>query len=566
VSLPCRHGAKFRVPLRRRTALVSAPLVCAPSLPFPPAFGREGLFRRIGRSAFWREVFNHAESVGVPIAHVAEEVAAYAIEAREQVPPGIREAIDNFIGSLKAWALRRFGVQFGEVTPAQLHPLAITALRSWRGESNPTTPGGGRQSSDDARFSAGEAPAREFGLPSEAGTPVFAFRNDQPMKRHPNYTAAKSGDIAAAARLVGDIVPRANLEEAARRFGKDAIYVPVHAEEASGRNALPATLAVYYADEAGGRVSSDIVQASKTFHTGASAMERIISRPKFGGKAERGGRYVIVDDVSVMGATLAELAHHIRTNGGEVVGSVLLVNASRSGSFTSERARVRAVERRFGDAIRQELGVEPAALTGPEADYLLNFRDADALRSRIAAAKSARNDRLRAKGVLGEESRSGEEGGSGPVGGEPRYSMASPERFKLVDQTKSLFDKASKKASDFLTDAMGRNETWNILKLVPVRPLFLELAKGMPSARFYVDTKQAMDAMRLRLNNEDAILLNKWSKWVRETKISTSGIQAINKAANQNLMDIMHDSTLEQIDPSKPFEAFFTKEDEERLK
>jgi len=485
------------------------------TLPFPPAFGREGLFRRIGRSAFWREVFNHVESVGVPTAHVAEEVAAYAIEARERVPPGIREAIDNFIGSLKAWALRRFGVQFGEVTPAQLHALAITALRSWRGESNTTPPGGERQSDNEARFSAEEAPAREFGIPSEAGTPVFAFRNNQPMKHHPDYTAAKSGDIAAAARLVGDIVPGANLEEAARRFGNDAIYGPVVAHEASGANAIPSLLASLYATKIGGKDETRIIQSYKAYQTGAGAMERMIARPRFEGQVDRGGRYVIVDDVSVMGATLAELAHHIRANGGEVVGSVLLVNASRSGSFAPERARVRAVERRFGDAIRQEFGVELSALTGPETDYLLNFRDADALRDRIAAAKSERSERLRAKSVRGK---SGEGSDSGQVGGGPRYSMASPERFKPVDQTKSLFDKASKKASDFLTDAMGRNETWNILKLVPVRPLFLELAKGMPSARFYVDTKQAMDAMRLRLNNEDAILLNKWSKWVRESK------------------------------------------------
>lgn len=48
----------------------------------------------------------------------------------------------------------------------------------------------------------------------------------------------------------------------------------------------------------------------------------------------------------------------------------------------------------------------------------------------------------------------------------PRYSMASPERFKPVDEAKSLYDKASKRTSDFLTDMMGRNETWNILKLV----------------------------------------------------------------------------------------------------
>lgn len=123
---------------------------------------------------------------------------------------------------------------------------------------------------------------------------------------------------------------------------------------------------------------------------------------------------VKADDVSVMGATLAELAYHIRANGGEVVGSVLLVDASRSGSLVSRAARLRAVEMRFGDAVRQELGVEPSALTDPEADYLLNFRGADALRDRIAAAKSQRSERLRAKGVRSD--------GQGRVA--PRFSVA----------------------------------------------------------------------------------------------------------------------------------------------
>ncbi|MFV0280279.1 MAG: AAA family ATPase [Rhodoblastus sp.] len=161
-----------------------------------------------------------------------------------------------------------------------------------------------------------------------------------------------------------------------------------------------------------------VVQSSRAFHTGANAIERIIARPRFDGPVERGGRYVLVDDVSVMGGTLAELAHHIRANGGEVVGSVLLVNAARSGKMMAEKARIRAVERRFGDAIRQELGVEPSALTGPEAGYLLNFRDIDALRNRIAAAKGERSERLRAQGVQKEDRSNGVK---------PRFSIAETE-------------------------------------------------------------------------------------------------------------------------------------------
>lgn len=128
-------------------------------------------------------------------------------------------------------------------------------------------------------------------------------------------------------------------------------------------------------------------------------MERLIVRPRFAGMVERGKRYVVVDDVCVMGSTLAELADHIQHSGGEVVGSVLLVNASRLGSLAPALRRVSEIERRFGDAVREIFDIDPAGLTASEAGYLLNFRDADALRARATGAVRQRNERLRAKGI-----------------------------------------------------------------------------------------------------------------------------------------------------------------------
>ena len=145
------------------------------------------------------------------------------------------------------------------------------------------------------------------------------------------------------------------------------------------------------------------------------------------------------------------------------------------------------------------------------------------------------------------------------TGAGPCYSMATRTQER-AESSKTLYAKASDAASDFLTDAMGRNEKFNILKLAPVRPLFLELAKGMPAARDYVATKQAMDAMRHRLNAADAETLDKWSKWVRE------GFGKKNKDENKALMDLMHESTLAQVDPSKDFESHWTKDDEAALR
>jgi len=128
-------------------------------------------------------------------------------------------------------------------------------------------------------------------------------------------------------------------------------------------------------------------------------MQRMIARPQFTGAVTRGARYVLVDDVTTMGGTFAELAHHIRQGGGEVVGIVALTNAARNEKLTPSPARIRLLEERFGDAIREIFGVEPSALTAPEAGYLSNFRDADDLRARAARAEEHRNRRLATKGL-----------------------------------------------------------------------------------------------------------------------------------------------------------------------
>jgi hypothetical protein len=132
-------------------------------------------------------------------------------------------------------------------------------------------------------------------------------------------------------------------------------------------------------------------------------MQRLIAPSEFTGTVEIGAQYVLVDDVSTMGWTLADLANYVLMNGGQVVGSVVLVNAARSGKVIPAPKTVELLERRFGDEIRTTFGIEPTALTREEAQYLIGFRTADELRNRAAAAKQARIERLRSKGIRSEE-------------------------------------------------------------------------------------------------------------------------------------------------------------------
>jgi hypothetical protein len=246
---------------------------------------------------------------------------------------------------------------------------------------------------------------RSFAIPRDAKITTVSTTISA-LTQHPDYVAAKAGDLAATARLIPDVVTQEFLREARVAFGKDAVFLPVHAEEASGRNKIPAGFANYLQINIGGAVDNDIVQLSKAFHTGASPIERLMSRPLFDGKVRKGARYVIVDDVTVLGGTIAELSDYIQRGGGTVVGVATIANQSRNGvrGLTAALpAQVRDIERRFGDEIRTELGIAPEGLTFDEAFYLRNFRDADALRSRLAAARLEREQRLLSKGIRQEK-------------------------------------------------------------------------------------------------------------------------------------------------------------------
>jgi hypothetical protein len=247
---------------------------------------------------------------------------------------------------------------------------------------------------------------RSAAIPRTA-TVIASYASDADIKSDPDYRAAKDGDQEAAARMVERVVKPENIAQAATAFGAEVTYVPVIAEEATGKNKIPELTAHLYAISTGASVTDEIIQSSRAFHTGTRPLERLIARPRFGGAVEAGRRYVLVDDVTVMGGTLAELANHIVSNGGEVAGVVTLVNASRTGEIAPNEKDIRDIEARYGDLVRSEFGIEPRALTGDEAHYIRNFRDSDALRSSVAKARRERNERLRAKGVRTSETEGG---------------------------------------------------------------------------------------------------------------------------------------------------------------
>lgn len=89
------------------------------------------------RGPYWKAALarvNEAKGFGdaPQYAVEVEEFGAYALDKYESAPPIITRWVRDLTGTVKAWALTRFGVQLGDVTPAQLHKLAKSALKATR--------------------------------------------------------------------------------------------------------------------------------------------------------------------------------------------------------------------------------------------------------------------------------------------------------------------------------------------------------------------------------------------------------------------------------------------------
>jgi len=239
---------------------------------------------------------------------------------------------------------------------------------------------------------------RQYGFPDGISEPIWCFADDVPLKSHPAYRDAKSGDIAAAVELVADLGLEF-LQLHKERLPFDACYVAPHAKEATGDNAIPQVLAQAAAMISGGVADTDIVQTSRVFHTGADPMERMATRPAFEGLVTPGKPHVLVDDVTTMGGTLAELSDYILNQGGFVVGVIVLSNAGRLKHLRPVPKNLRQIIARHELEIEEILHIAPSALTANEADYLIGFRTADEIRNRLAKARKETDLRLRSKGI-----------------------------------------------------------------------------------------------------------------------------------------------------------------------
>lgn len=238
---------------------------------------------------------------------------------------------------------------------------------------------------------------RAFGLPASI-TALHLFSQDASLKAHSAYRQALAGDRDAVLEQVVKLAATWLAQHRAR-FKPGVDFVARHAQEASGDNAIPQTLASVCAEYYGGCVDTEIVQSDCVYHAGAGPMERMPARAQFVGQVTSGDEYVLLDDVTNQGGALAELSNYIQGYGGEVRDVVVLVNGGRNPALVPEKKFVRLIKERFGDEITETFGGEPTALPTNEVQYLVGFQPVVQVRNRLAAAEQEVDRRLSSKGI-----------------------------------------------------------------------------------------------------------------------------------------------------------------------
>lgn len=180
-----------------------------------------------------RSVANAQRTGTLPESLTAEEFGAYTIEHYEQAPDAFRKWVDDVIGLVKAWLLRRFGLQAGKVTPAQLRALSVAALEDLAGRQ-----AGARYSlSDSAATPAGVSaeikenfPGVRIGLYGRPGKPWILSRVEVPGDaRSLGVGTAVMGRVISAADSAGAVIAltpssdfggdKARLVDFYKRFG-----------------------------------------------------------------------------------------------------------------------------------------------------------------------------------------------------------------------------------------------------------------------------------------------------------------------------------------------------------
>lgn len=224
------------------------------------------------------------------------------------------------------------------------------------------------------------------------------------LKNSENYQAAKAGDSKAALSLVQSLLNEqtiAKIQEMAG--GREPVIVAIHAEESAGRNRIPAAMAAALSVATGWQVDKKLYQADFVGRTGTDAVYRLANPPIFRGDVQAGRDYLIVDDNSTMGGTIASLRGYIENRGGHVIGAAVMSARETGLDIVPTQKQLDDIQRKHGDAPNDywtnTFGYGIDRLTRGEAGTIRTSPSFDRLRSGIDAARLQRSIHMDGSGI-----------------------------------------------------------------------------------------------------------------------------------------------------------------------
>jgi hypothetical protein len=215
--------------------------------------------------------------------------------------------------------------------------------------------------------------------------PVAVHTDGQTLKSHPDYLAAKNGDLKAARRVVSDTFKPGKIAGLVQAAKSSIDYVvPVQQLDPEARwNALPLAFAKAAARELGARVVPFVVQDNIVSHTSADSATRLTNQPSFSGTVPK-GKFLIVDDVVTLGSTLANLRGYIEHKGGQVVMASSIISGIFATRIAPDPGLVSSIKRRFPNELGifpEKLGFPVDCLTNREGNFVYGLANLESIRN-----------------------------------------------------------------------------------------------------------------------------------------------------------------------------------------
>ena len=214
-------------------------------------------------------------------------------------------------------------------------------------------------------------------------------------------TAKLGTDLNAAIHAMKFYLTAKGMDDVIAWLDQGARLAPISERETrdSSVNAWPAVLASEIASRVGGgdtMVDMSFMIADHSSQSRGTDMDSLMSDPpRFYGRVEPGARYVLVDYKVTTGGSLLQLAAHIHSHGGKVVGAIAIETEGDGGKLRPNQATVTALRKKHGgieSAFREAFGYGYEALSQVEADWLAG-RDRASVQSLIEArGRTARRD------------------------------------------------------------------------------------------------------------------------------------------------------------------------------